>query len=305
MTRRCCSPARTWSIQVGRSAFLTFAGAHAGSLERQRASRILIWFTAAGVFWIAGALAEGSTRTILWLIALAIDYGAPAVTYWVPGSGRVPPSAWDVSAAHFAERFQLFVIIALGESIVITGATTAELDLDTGARGGLRRGLPRHRRRCGGCTSTTWRAIAERRLAMAAEDRTLVARDAYTYLHVVMIAGVIVSAVGDELVIAHPEEHLHGAELAAVAAGPAIYLMAHVLFRLRMTHTVSIPRLTGAGICVALGLVGGQMSALALAVLLLAVLVGVILWEQRRAARRRARGEPTPLERLAESAPPA
>ena len=59
------------------------------------------------------------------------------------------------------------------------------------------------------------------------------ARDAYTYLHVVMIAGVIVSAVGDELVIAHPEEHLHGAEVAAVAAGPAIYLLAHVLFRLR------------------------------------------------------------------------
>ncbi|HEX5910758.1 MAG TPA: low temperature requirement protein A [Thermoleophilaceae bacterium] len=291
------------AIQVGRSAFLAFAGAHAGSMERLRATRILIWFTAAGVFWIAGALADGSARTILWLIALAIDYGAPAVTYWVPGIARVPLSAWDVSAAHFAERFQLFVIIALGESIVITGATTAELDLDTGRAAAFAVAFL-------GSAALWWlyfnyvATIAERRLSLA-EDRTAIARDGYTYLHVLMIAGVIVSAVGDELVIAHPEEHLHGAELAAVAAGPAIYLMAHVLFRLRMTHTVSVPRLTGAAICVALGLVGGQISALALAVLLLAVLVGVILWEQRRAARRRARGEPTPLERLAGSAPPA
>ncbi len=286
------------AIQVGRSAFLTFAGAHRGSLERMRASRILIWFIASGVFWIAGALADGSARTILWLIALALDYGAPAVTYWVPAIGRVPPSAWDVSAAHFAERFQLFVIIALGESIVITGATTADLELDTGRAVAFAVAFL-------GSAALWWlyfnyvATIAERRLERAAEDRTLVARDAYTYLHVLMIAGVIVSAVGDELVIAHPEEHLHGAELAAVAAGPAIYLMAHVLFRLRMTHTVSVPRLTGAGICVLLGLVGGQMSALALAALLFAVLVGVILWEQRRAARRRARGEPTPMERLA------
>lgn len=289
------------AIQVGRSAFLTFAGAHTGSIERMRASRILIWFIAAGVLWIAGALAEGSTRTLLWLIALAIDYGAPAVTYWVPRIGRVPPSAWDVSASHFAERFQLFVIIALGESIVITGATTAELDLDASRTVAF--GLAFL-----GSAALWWlyfnyvAGIAGRRLALAAEDRTLVARDAYTYLHVLMIAGVIVSAVGDELVIAHPEEHLHGAELAAVAAGPAIYLLAHVLFRLRMTHTVSIPRLTGSVVCVALGLIGGQMSALTLAALLFAVLVGVILWEQQRAARRRARGEPTPLQRLAEPA---
>ena len=140
------------------------------------------------MFWIAGALAEGSTRTLLWLIALAIDYGAPAVTYWVPGVGRVPPSAWDVSAAHFAERFQLFVIIALGESIVITGATTAELDLDTGRTAAFAVAFL-------GSAALWWlyfnyvAAIAERRLELAAEDRTLMARDAYTYLHVVMIAG--------------------------------------------------------------------------------------------------------------------
>ena len=72
------------------------------------------------------------------------------------------------------------------------------------------------------------------------------ARDAYTYLHVVMVAGVIVAAVGDELVIAHPDEVLHGAELVAVCAGPAIYLLAQTLFRLRMAGTLSRKRLGSA-----------------------------------------------------------
>ncbi len=285
------------AIQVGRTAFLAFAGAYPGTLERRRAGQILIWFVASGLFWIAGALAEGSTRTLLWLIALAIDYGAPMVTYWVPWSGRVRPSAWQVSTSHFAERFQLFVIIALGESIVITGATTSELPLDTARTAAFALAFL--------STAALWwlyfnyvARVAERRLELA-ENRTLMARDAYTYLHAVMIAGVIVSAVGDELVIAHPTDKLPGYEVAAVAAGPAIYLLAHNLFRLRLTGSISGPRMSGMVACVLLGLVGTQLTALVLAAALVGVLVGVIVWEYVRGARARSRGEPTPLERLA------
>ena len=258
---------------------------------------------AAGVFWIAGALADGSTRTLLWLVALAIDYGAPAVTYWVPWSGRVLPSAWQVSTAHFAERFQLFVIIALGESIVITGATASELDLDTRARPRSRWRSCR-RPRSGGSTSTTWPGSPSGGWSWP-PNRTLMARDAYTYLHVLIIAGVIVSAVGDELIIAHPTDKLPGYEVAAVAAGPAIYLLAHTLFRLRLTGTVGAPRLTGLAACVAIGLVGTQLTALVLGGALVAVLVAVIVWEYARGRARRARGEPTPLDRLAEKVPQA
>ncbi len=291
------------AIQVGRTAFLAFAGASAGSLERRRASQILIWFAVAGVFWIAGALADGPVRTLLWLVALAIDYGAPAVTYWVPWSSRVLPSAWQVSTAHFAERFQLFVIIALGESIVITGATASDLDLDTARTAAFALAFL--------STAALWwlyfnyvARIAERRLELAA-NRTLMARDAYTYLHAVIIAGVIVSAVGDELIIAHPTDKLPGYEVAAVAAGPAIYLLAHTLFRLRLTGTIGVPRLAGLAACVAIGLVGTQLTALVLGGALVAVLVGVIVWEYARGARSRARGEPSPLDRLAERAPQA
>jgi low temperature requirement protein LtrA len=124
------------------------------------------------------------------------------------------------------------------------------------------------------------------------------ARDAYTYLHVVMVAGVIVSAVGDEVVIAHPDEALHGAELAVVWAGPAIYLLAQTLFRLRMAGTLSTKRSAGALACVVLGLIGGEFSALLLAALLVLVLVAVIGTETVAGHKRRRRGEPSPMEAL-------
>jgi low temperature requirement protein LtrA len=284
------------AIQVGRHSFLTFAAADRGTVERQRAGRILTWFVAAGVLWIAGALADGSTRTVLWLAALALDYGAPLVTFWVPGRSRLRPEAWEVGTEHFAERFQLFIIIALGESIVITGATTSELDLTTArvAAFGLAFLV----------TAALWwlyfslvATIAERRLALAA-NRTLLARDAYTYLHVVIVAAIILTAVGDELVIAHPADELPDAELVAVVSGPALYLLAHVALRLRMSGTVSGRRLGGAVACVAVGAIGTFVPALAVAALLFGVLVAVIVADHVAAARRRGRGEPSPLERV-------
>ena len=103
---------------------MTFVTAEAGSNERNRALHILIWFLFAAVFWIAGGLAEGDTRIVLWLMALAVDYGGPLATYKVPFLERhVTMDAWDIGGGHFAERFQLFTIIALGETVVLTGAT--------------------------------------------------------------------------------------------------------------------------------------------------------------------------------------
>jgi low temperature requirement protein LtrA len=280
------------AIQVGRTSFLTFAAAERGTVERRRAGRILTWFVASGVLWIAGALADGPARTVLWLAALALDYGAPLVTFWVPGLPRLRPEAWEVGSGHFTERFQLFIIIALGESIVITGATTSELDLTTPTVGALALAFL-------GTAALWWlyfnfvASVTERHLAEA-EDRTLLARDAYTYLHVVLVAGILVGAVGDELVIAHPSDELGGAELIAVVAGPAIYLLAHVALRLRMVHTLSRRRLTGAVACLATAAVGTFAPALVVAALLLAVLVAVIAGDQGVAfpGHHRRRGAP-------------
>jgi low temperature requirement protein LtrA len=284
------------AIQVGRHLFLTFASASAGTLERQRATRILIWFLVAGVFWLAGGLADGQERALLWVIALAIDYSAPLCLYWVPGLARMTTSSWEVETTHFAERFQLFIIIALGESIVITGATMADYDLDAARVTAFGLAFV--------ATAAMWwlyfdyvAAIAARRLEVAA-DRTKAARDGYTYLHIVLVAGIILGAVGDELVIAHPTDILPTAEVVVVAAGPAIYLLGHTLFRLAMAGSVSARRLIGAVACIPVGLVGLVVPGLVLSALLVGVFVAVIVSERLAARKRAARGEPSPRERL-------
>ena len=118
----------------------------------------------------------------------------------MPGRPKLEPTAWDVETSHFAERFQLFVIIALGESIVVTGATTSQLSLGVARLTAFGVAFL--------ITAAFWwlyfsyvAAIAQRRLELATE-RTTMARDGYTFLHVVLVAGIIVSAVGDEIVIA-------------------------------------------------------------------------------------------------------
>jgi low temperature requirement protein LtrA len=283
-------------IQIGRHTFLTFASARPGTIERTRAGEILTWFAAAAVFWLAGGIAHGTTRTILWLVALAIDYAGPLFVYRVPGRPRLDHVAWQVDSRHFTERFELFVIIALGESIVVTGATATGLRLDVARLSAF--GLAFL------ATAAMWwlyfdyvARIAERRLELA-ERRTLLARDAYTYLHVVMVAGVIVAAVGDERVIAHPTETLGTAEVVAVVAGPAIYLLAHAVFRLRMAGTVSVKRLAGAAACVLAGATGGFVPGWVLQALTVAILAAVIAAERIAGQRRAAGGEPSPLERL-------
>jgi low temperature requirement protein LtrA len=277
------------AIQVGRHAFLTFAAADRGSVERARAGRILTWFCVAGVLWLAGGLAHGAARGALWVAAVALDYGAPLVVYWVPGRPRVPAAAWEVGTGHFTERFRLFVIIALGESIVMIGATAADLPLDAARVAAFAGAFL-------GTAALWWlyfnsiASLAERGLE-AAPNRTLVARDVYAYGHVLIVAGIILNAVGDELVIAHPGEELSTPDLIAVVAGPVAYLLAQAALRLRMTGRLSGRRLGGALACVAVGLVGTAVSALAVGLLLLAVLIGVIAADHAAAARR-ARAQP-------------
>jgi low temperature requirement protein LtrA len=265
------------AIQVGRHSFLTFVAADRGTIERRRAGRILTWFVAAGALWIAGALADGPTRTALWVAALAVDYAAPLATFWLPGRPRLRPEAWEVGTEHFAERFQLFVIIALGESIVITGATTANLELTTTRIVAFALAFL--------ITAAMWwlyfnlvATIAERRLALA-ENRTVLARDAYTYLHVLIVAGILVTAVGDELVIAHPTAELQDPQLAAVVCGPALYLLAHVALRLRNARTVNRQRLALAVVLLAAFPFADEISALATLAILTALIWLMIVYE--------------------------
>jgi low temperature requirement protein LtrA len=282
-------------LQILRNAFAVY-GSPPGSPLRLALARILLWSVAVGVLWVLGGALGGTALIAIWLVALVLDYAGPYAGYWNPMLGRSPTTEWEIESAHFSERFQLFVIIALGESIVVTGATAADLDMTLARGTAIAVAFL--------SSAALWwlyfdyvARIAQLRLD-AADDRGRLARDAYTYLHIPMIAGIIVTAVGDELVIAHPGEGLTGPELAAVVGGPVLYLLGHVGFRLRMAHTLSGKRLTAALMLCVVGAIGAFIPALATATLVLVVLVGLIVAEIVAGMRRRARGLPTPVEQV-------
>lgn len=266
-------------IQVGRHTFMTFVAAGHGTLERNRAAHILTWFCFGAVLWIGGALFEGDARIVIWLVALGLDYGGALVTYRVPWLENIGTDAWNLGGTHFAERFQLFTIIALGETIVLTGAATANLEIDPVTVIAFSAAFF--------STVCLWwlyfnyvSSAFEHQLTGAA-DQTLVARDLYTYGHIPIIAGIILCAVGDELVITHPGAHLETAALLAVVGGPVLYLAAFIPPRWRVTRGVPVKRVSGGAACILVGLFAAvtEIPALTVGLLLVAILIAVVVWE--------------------------
>ncbi len=212
------------------------------------------------------------------LVALAFDVSSP----YVSGVAELP-----VRPAHFAERFALFVIITLGESIVSigvgAGARPHGAVLIAVALAFLLAVL-------------LWWAYfdvvstaAERRLGRAARaERAILARDAYTYIHYVIVAGIVGFAVGCKKLVADPTQQLATAGAVALCGGVAIYLLGHALFRLRMTRSIGRHHLAGAAASAALIFVSPRIPALAVAGLLAVILAAAAAWERlERAGRRR------------------
>jgi low temperature requirement protein LtrA len=193
---------------------------------------------------ILGAAAlDGAAQGALWLVALAVDYAGPLF-----GGGR----GWRVFPAHFAERHGLIVIIALGESIVAIGIGAAGIDL--GGRVVLAAIL-------GVVVSAAlWWSyfdvvaiVAERKMTEAkGVARSRIARDSYSYLHLPMVAGIILLALGIKKTIGHVDEPLELVPAVALCGGVALYYLAHVAFRLRNVRSVNWQRLVAVLGCLAL-----------------------------------------------------
>lgn len=260
------------ALQVGRN--LTAAAL----LDRRHALRVVLerlaaWSLATGVLWLAGALVPASLRFALWGPALALELAGPIVGYWTPGRGTSRTMDYPVDGGHFAERFQSFLIIVLGESIIVTGATASARGLTPIRAAALAVAFLI----TGGLWWLYFGEVAEhsRRRLATVEDPAVLARDAYSYLHLPIVAGVIMVAVGDDLLLVDPGVSLSTAGIAMLAGGPALFLLGEVLFRLRMIGSLSRKRLfTALGLC-ALGIVARQLPALALAGLVAAVLTGL------------------------------
>jgi low temperature requirement protein LtrA len=230
---------------------------------------------------ILAALLGGTAQTAIWIVALAIDLAGPFV-FGVRG--------FQVSAGHFSERFGLILIIALGESIVAIGAGI-EGDLDAGIVLAAALGL------IVACalwwSYFDWVALdAESRLQRAqGDDRATMARDSYSYMHLPMIAGIVLLALGVKKTIGDVGEPLETAPAVALFGGVALYYAGHVGFRFRNTRTLYRGRLVALVVALALIPVATEVDALVAMALAAALTSAVIAYEvlRYRDARRQIR----------------
>lgn len=264
------------AIQVGRSLFTLWA-VRSSPAQRANFQRISLWALLGAVFWISGGLAEGQTRLLIWLIALALEFTGPALAFFVPGLGRSSTTDWDVEGAHLAERVGLFVIICLGESIIITGATFAELTWTAPVVAAFVSAFVT-------TIAMWWLFFSEAHEAGSetishAADPGAIARRTYTYCPIIVVAGIVVTAVGDELALAHPLGVAGAASAAVLIGGPLLFLLGTALSVFSIWGKVAWPRVIGGAVLGAVFLIGRQWSPLALTMASTIVLVATGLWE--------------------------
>jgi low temperature requirement protein LtrA len=232
---------------------------------------------------IVAAFLDDGAQTIVWLLALSTDFAGPFV-FGVRG--------FRVSPGHFAERFSLIVIIALGESIVAIGAGLHG-ELDAGTIGAALLGLL--------LAFGLWWAyfdvvaiVAERRFRDAQGHRRIrIARDSYSYLHLPMIAGIVLVALGVKKTLGHVDEPLETIPSVALFGGIAVYYAGHIGFRLRNVGTINRPRSVALVVCLALAALGTEVDAIVALAVAAAVTSAVIAYEAiaYADARRRVRHE--------------
>ena len=267
--------------QLARTAFVIFALRRDRPETATSMTRALLWFAATLPLWVAGGLAEPATRLILWGAAIAIELAAPMARFYVPGMGRSDTKDYGVSGHHMAERCGLFIIVALGESILVTGATVAGKTLDPATLAAFLVAFL-------GSIAMWWiyfdrGADKGSEHISHADDSGRIARGAYSYLHLPIVAGIIVAAVADELVLAHPTGHLQPEFVAAALGGPALFLAGCMAFKREFTGFLPLSHLAGLAAFALLGLSAILFHPwpLLLGGLGVLVLFGVAVWEWR------------------------
>ncbi len=247
--------------QIGRSVFMVIA--LRGHRLQANFERVLVWCLASGALAVGGGFAHGSARYVLWLLAVGVDLAGGAVGFVTPGLGRSRTSDWTIQGGHFAERCQAFILIALGESIVIIGAALTEKPVTVP-------NVTAFVVAFAGSVALWWlyfdqsaEAAAEK--IASSDDPGRLGRSAYHLIHPVMVAGIIVCAAADQKVLSDPGRAASTAAAWMILGGPALFLAGHAAFKLVVWRFVSWPRLAGIGVLALLALAAGAIPALALA----------------------------------------
>lgn len=265
------------AMQVGRSIFTFLSIPKSQEAWRMNLLRITIWLSCSGVFWIAGGFSEGTLRLALWAMAVAIEYSGPAMRYRCPGLGASSIRDWDVEGGHLAERCAGFIIIALGESIVVTGATFADTEWNATVIVAFIVALI-------GSIAMWWiyfhlGAEAGSERISESEESGQLARIAYTYMHLPIVAGIVVSAVGDEVLLAHPDGHTDTKAILTIVGGSLLFLIGTVLFKRTVRGIFQLSHLVGIALLAVLIPFAHFFTPLELAGLTTLILIMVAAWE--------------------------
>ncbi|OOG51413.1 hypothetical protein B0E50_00820 [Rhodanobacter sp. C01] len=281
-------------MQVGRTLFMLWALGDAAPANKRNFQRITVWLVLSGALWLAGGWQDGQWRWALWIAALLLEYLGPALAFYVPGMGRSSTSDWDIDGGHLAERCSQFVIIALGESVLVTGSSFADTLSQPQA-------LLAFISAFAGSVAMWWIYFdlgAERgsRAIRQSTDPGRTARVAYTYLHLLIVAGIIVCAVADELTLHAASQRVDTTSGAVLLGGPALYLFGNAWFKKTANNTnLPLSHLVGLGLLAALALTFTYWSIARLGMATTAVLMLVAIWEvcSLRTVRRMLGGSPT------------
>jgi low temperature requirement protein LtrA len=247
--------------QLGRTVFMMIA--LRGHPLEANFQRILAWCVASSAFAIAGGLVHGNARALLWLGAVCVDFLGGVVGFYTPGLGRSRTSDWTIEGGHFAERCQAFVLIALGESIVIIGATLSEKPVTAANVAAFVVAFA-------GSVALWWLYFdqsaedAAEKIAHSADPGRL-GRSAYHLIHPVMVAGIIVVAAADQKVLSGPGATASTASAWMILGGPGLFLAGHAAFKWVVWGRVSWPRVAGVAVLALLGLAAKAIPELGLA----------------------------------------
>jgi low temperature requirement protein LtrA len=263
--------------QVGRSVFMVIA--LRGHPLRANYERILAWCVASSAFAVGGGFAHGYARDLLWVLAVGVDLAGGAVGFATPWLGRSHTSDWTIAGGHFAERCQAFILIALGESVVIIGATlSADKSMTVADVTGFVVAFA-------GSVALWWlyfdqSADAAARMIARSDDPGRLGRSAYHFIHPVMVAGIIVAAAADEKVLAAPGATASTASAWMILGGPALFLAGHAAFKFVVWRVVSWPRLAGIAVLALLAPAAKAIPALALAACAAALVTAVAVTDR-------------------------
>jgi low temperature requirement protein LtrA len=266
--------------QIGRSVFMVVT--LRGPLRRNFA-RILAWCTLSGALAVAGGVVTGPPRYALWILAVVIDIAGGLAGFWTPLLGRSLTSDWTIEGSHFAERCQAFILIALGESIVIIGAALSAMAHITAiAVGAFAVAFT-------GSVALWWlyfdrAAGASTGVIEASDDPGRMARTAYHMIHPVMVAGIIVAGAGDEKILSSPAAHASTAATWMILGGPALFVAGHAAFKFVVWGVFPWTRLAGIVLLALLALAAAVIPEIALAACAAVVVAAVAATDRRRGA---------------------